>query len=319
MIDLPKLEELNLEGKNVLLRGDFNVDNGSNIRVDSIRNTVNLVRSKGAIKIKVIGHTETDYDLASQLRNEFPGVEFDSGLRNNPGEKDNSTEFAQQLAIGWNVYINEAFSASHREHASIVSLPRVIKSQGGDVGFGSRFIQEIENLSKVFNNPKRPVIMVISGIKEDKLYYVEPFSGFADKILIGGRLPDLINRGISNFQIPSPNNKLVVADLNQDNEDITIHSIEKFEEEIKPAGTIVVSGPLGKFEEEGHRQGTDRVFKAVAANKEAFKVAGGGNTESALNLLKVWDQFNWVSVGGGAMLEFLAKGTLPGIEALVRS
>ena len=88
-----------------------------------------------------------------------------------------------------------------------------------------------------------------------------------------------------------------------------------FEKEIKAAGTIVVSGPLGKYEEEGHRQGTERVFKAVVGS-EAFKVAGGGDTEKAINMLGLSDKFNWISVGGGAMLEFLVNKTLPGIEVL---
>jgi phosphoglycerate kinase len=110
--------------------------------------------------------------------------------------------------------------------------------------------------------------------------------------------------------------KVVVAKLMPDKEDITINSIEKFEEEIAKAKTILVAGPIGKYEEEGHRQGTQRVFTAVA-NSNAYKVAGGGDTEEALTTCSVRDKFDWVSVGGGAMLEYLAKGTLPGIEALV--
>ena len=79
---------------------------------------------------------------------------------------------------------------------------------------------------------------------------------------------------------------------------------------------MVVSGPLGKYEEEGHRAGTKQVFEKVIANKEEFKVAGGGSTQEAITLLGLTEGFNWISVGGGAMLEFLIKKTLPGIEAL---
>lgn len=312
MDGLPTIDNLYFDEKNVLVRGDFNVDDGNNPRVDSIRNIINFLRSKNTYEIKVIGHTETDYNLAAQLQSEFSDVEFDSGLRSDSGEKENSIEFARKLAEGWDVYINEAFSASHREHASIVALPKLIKENGGQVAIGMRFQEEIENLSKIFNNPKTPVVMVISGAKEDKLSYVEAFSKFADKILIGGRLPDVIQS--TNYQLPTTD--VLVADLIADKEDITIHSIEKFEEEIKNAGTIVVSGPLGKFEDEGHRQGTERIFKAVVGNKEAFKVAGGGDTEEAISVLAISDKFNWISVGGGAMLEFLANSTLPGIDAL---
>ena len=77
-------------------------------------------------------------------------------------------------------------------------------------------------------------------------------------------------------------------------------------------------GPLGKFEDEGHRQGTERVFKAIAITS-AFKVAGGGETLMAIKFLDLESKFNWLSVGGGASLEFLAKGTLPGIKALIKS
>lgn len=312
MNNLPKATELDFDGKSVLIRGDFNVNDAGNLRADSIRDIVNLVKSKGPKRIKVIGHTETDFDLAAQLKSEYSDVEFDSGLRNNPGEKENSEEFARQLADGWDIYINEAFSASHREHASIVGVPRHIKNMGGSVGVGMRFFAETQNLSRVFYEPIKPVIMVISGVKEDKLSYIESFSKFADKILIAGRLPEIIRIGDLHF----PDEKVKIADLIQDKEDITMHSVERFEEEIGRAGTIVVSGPIGKFEDEGHRQGTERVFKAVVSNTNAFKVAGGGNTEKALDVLGVAEGFNWVSVGGGAMLDYLANGTLPGIETI---
>lgn len=312
MLDLPGVGGINFEGKNVLVRGDFNVTDDTNPRVDSIRNIISLLKSKNSARIKVIGHTETEFNLGEKLRSEFPDVEFDGDLRSNPGEKGNDIDFAKKLAEGFNVYVNEAFSVSHREHASIVNLPKTIKEQGGEVYVGQRFLQEIESLDKVLHDANKPVIMVISGVKEDKLAYIEKFAKFADKILIGGRLPDIIQS--TNYQLPSTN--VVVADLIMDREDITIHSIEKFEEEIKTAGTIVVSGPIGKFEDEGHRLGTERVLKAVSENESAFKVAGGGDTEEALEVLGLTGGFSWISVGGGAMLEYLANGTLPGIEAV---
>jgi phosphoglycerate kinase len=316
MFDLPTVDKLNFEGKNVLVRGDFDVESGVNPRADSIREIVRYLQEKNSAKIKVIGHTETEYDLAEELQSEFPGVEFDSNLRKNPGEKENSVEFAESIATGWNVYLNEAFATSHRNHASIVSLPKVIKNHGGGVGVGLRFEREIEHLEKVLDNPKRPLIMVISGIKEDKLPYIEVFSKFADKTLVGGLLPEFREKLMGDGPQMPDEGKIIWADLNPDKEDITIHSIEEFEKDIQLAGTIVVSGPLGKFEDEGHQLGTGRVFKAVAENTQAFKVAGGGDTEVAISLLQLNSGFDWISVGGGAMLEFLAHTTLPGIEAL---
>ena len=125
-------------------------------------------------------------------------------------------------------------------------------------------------------------------------------------------MPELINE---NPKSEARNPKLVIAQLLPDKEDITINSIEKFEKEIENAGTIVVGGPVGKYEDEGHRQGTERVFKKIA-DSNAFKVVCGGDSESAIRLFNLVDKFNWISVGGGAALEFLTKGTLPGIEAL---
>ena len=101
----------------------------------------------------------------------------------------------------------------------------------------------------------------------------------------------------------------------QDKEDITLNSIERFEKEIGKAKTIVLAGPMGKYEVEGHMQGTERIFTAVA-NSNTYKVTGGGDSLVVIDKLGLTQKFNWVSVGGGAMLEFLAKKTLPGIEAL---
>lgn len=181
---------------------------------------------------------------------------------------------------------------------------------------GYHFIAEVENLSKVFENPKRPLTFVISGVKEDKLPFVAEFEKFADKVLVGGRLPDYMgDEKLVSVRTRGESEKVIVGNLIMDKEDITIHTIERFEKEVAKSAMTVVSGPLGKYEDEGHRQGTERVFKAVAESG-AFKIAGGGDTEAALNLLNLEKEFDWLSVGGGAMLEFLSKRTLPGIKAL---
>ncbi len=159
-------------------------------------------------------------------------------------------------------------------------------------------------------------MILISGCKEDKLCYIEPFEKIADKVLVGGRLPDYLgDEKLISVRSRGESDKLIVGNLIMDKEDITLHTIERFIEEVEKAKTIVVSGPLGKFEDEGHRQGTEGVFKAISESG-AYKIAGGGDTEKALNLLGLQDRFDWVSVGGGAMLEFLSKRTLPGLEAL---
>src|SRR3989344_8823200 len=120
-MSLITVKDINFSGKNVLVRGDFDVDDRDNPRTESVRQIVKWLIEQKAEKIKVIGHTETRYPVVVDLRGEFPGAEFDDGLRKNPGEKENSEEFAAQLAQGWDVYINEAFATSHRKHASIVA------------------------------------------------------------------------------------------------------------------------------------------------------------------------------------------------------
>ncbi len=316
MIDLPTADVLDFEGKRALVRADLEYTSKESPRGKATDGIVEYLKKHGATKIKLIGHKGIP-----EMVSWWSCVEVSYDIRADKRELENSFEMADELSSGWDIFVNESFAESHREYTSVNALPKLMKSKNLPVCLGLRFSEEIENLSKIFNDPKRPVIMVISGVKEDKISYIESFSKFADKILIGGRLPQYLEsdeqKAISRaWPFSTVSDKLIVADLIQDNEDITIHSIERFEEEIKRAGTIVVSGPLGKFEEEGHRQGTDRVFKAVVANKEAFKVAGGGNTEAAISMLEISDRFDWISVGGGAMLEFLAKGTLPGIEAL---
>jgi 3-phosphoglycerate kinase len=100
-----------------------------------------------------------------------------------------------------------------------------------------------------------------------------------------------------------------------DKEDITLNTIDRFSKEIKQAKTIVLAGVLGKYEDEGHRMGTEKIFSAVATT-DAFKIVGGGDSLEAILMYHLEDKFSWISVGGGAMLDFISKKTLPGIEAL---
>jgi phosphoglycerate kinase len=315
VIDLPKIEDLNLRGKRVIVRADldFNPKETQNLRFTSLILTLNLIKEKQG-NIVLIGHRgrpggKIDEALSLKPFDEIFskwGAKVEENLRFDPGEEANDFEYAKKLASLGEVYVNEAFGASHREHASIVGLPKLLPHAAG-----LRFVLETENLSKVLENPKRPIVILISGIKKDKIDYIGPFSEFADKILIAGRLSEYLQS--TDFRLPTT--KDLVADLLPDKEDITINSIERFEKEIKSAGTIVLAGPVGKFEEDGHLLGTKRVFEAIAKSS-AFKVAGGGDTEKAIEVLGLDKEFDWISVGGGAMLEFLAKGTLPGIEAL---
>jgi len=344
-MDLPDISSLDLKEKRVLLRADLDVDPSADdsLRLDVLKPTVDQIFEKGATCVILLGHMgrPKGEDKSMSLSLVRPEVErilgkevffIDSwdfsfiterikessnqklflleNLRFHPGEEANDDTFSKYLSLLGDAYINEAFADSHRKHASIVGIPKFLTH-----AYGSRFLAEIEHLSKIFINPERPVVSVISGLKEDKLNYIERFSGFSDKILIGGRLPLYVEEKFSGIKDIGGGEKVIVADLTADKEDITIHSIEKFENEINKAKTVLLSGPLGKFEDQGHRLGTQRIFASII-NSKTFKVAGGGDTEKAISLLGMVQGFNWISVGGGAMLEYLADKTLAGIEAL---
>lgn len=305
-MQLPRLEDLPVSGKKVLMRADLDTE----YRLQALIPTLDYL-FKNKAEIILLGHKGRPGGKAAEdlslkpLEERFHKwqVQLEENLRFDPGEEANDESFVRQLAEKGDVYVNEAFGASHRKHASVVTLPKLLPHAAG-----FRFQKEVENLSRVFENPKRPVLVIIGGSKKDKLDYVEDFKKFADKILIAGRLPEYLQE--------VSDEKLLIANLLSDKEDITIRSIEKFEEEIAKAGTLVVSGPMGIFEEEGHRQGTERVLRAVT-DSLAFKIAGGGETQNAIFSFGFKDKFDWISVGGGAMLEFLAKRTLPGIQALL--
>ena len=316
---MPNVTDLNVAGKKVLLRLDLDTDSDPNdLRIKASEETLNYLKDKGS-KIIIIAHKgrpDGKIEDGLSLKSFQPifdkwGATVEENLRFDPGEEGNDPEFAKKLASLGDVYVNEAFASSHREHASIIGVPKLLPHAAG-----FRFEKEIENLSKVFDEPKHPVIFLLSGVKEDKLSYLEGIKKIADKVLIGGRLPDFLgDEKLVSVRSRGEDEQVIIGNLTMDKEDITLNTIDRFIEEIKKAKTIVVSGPLGKYEDEGHRQGTERVFKAVAASG-AFKVAGGGDTEKAISLLAISDKFSWISVGGGAMLEFLTKRTLPGIEAL---
>jgi len=331
MFNIPKLQESDVQDKRVIVRLDFDVPEGDYSRIEASRETLDYLLQKNC-KLRLIGHKgrpcgkkveELSLKGVSQKVSEFLSREvlfsedledkdadivvFEN-LRFEEGEEANDEEFSKKLSLLGDFFVNEAFAVSHRAHASIVGIPKYLKHAAG-----IRFAQEIEHLLKIIENPERPLIFVISGLKEDKLEMIRDIKNYADKVLVGGKLPEYFGKSSVSDLIDE---KLVVAELNPDKEDINLNSIERFVEEIQKAKTIVLAGVIGKYEDEGQRLGTRRVFEAVA-NSQSYKVAGGGDTEAALTIFGLTSKFDWISVGGGAMLEFLAKKTLPGIDALL--
>jgi len=329
-MDLPKFTEEDIKEKRVVVRADLDVGGKIDISERRLNILVDLLEkiSGTAKTITILGHrgrpegkkqeslnlkqvSKTVEEMLSKKIGPAKMKDLEmhmmDNLRFNKGEEKNDEEYAKHLAEGYDVYINEAFAVSHRNHASVVSLPKFLKSFAGP-----HFIREIENLKKVVDSSQKPLVFVISGVKNGKVAILESLKNRADKVLVGGRLPDYIHDESPLRKDP----KFVIANLIADKEDITVNSIEAFNKEIKKAGTIVLSGPLGKFEEGSHVQGTKQIFESIAGCS-ALKIAGGGETEEALNMLKLEGSFDWISVGGGAMLEFLSEGSLPGLEALI--
>src|SRR3989344_1843126 len=219
---LPVVSSLDVGGKNVLVRGDLDVDDRDNPRTESVRQIVKWLIERRAEKIKVIGHTETQYPVVVDLRREFGEIEFNDGLRKNLGEKADSEEYAARLAEGWDVYVNEAFATSHRKHASIDALPRLMASQGKQVSIGLRFEKEIEMLSQVWDKPGKR-ILVIGGVKvEEKEKFAETMKDKFAAILKGGLLPGV--------------------ELRPDGLDISDKSMKEYVETIGTAEVILAAG-----------------------------------------------------------------------------
>lgn len=224
-------------------------------------------------------------------------------LRFHEGEEKNDINFAKELSKMGDIYVNDAFGASHRTHASIVGIPKFLPAFAGLL-----LEAEVKNLKKIIENPGRPLVGVFGGAKIDtKLPVIKKFLKIADYVLIGGKIAKEVNFGSEN---------LVVAKLQDNGFDLKEESINDFKKIISQAKTIVWNGPLGYFEKQEYEKGTKEVAKAISENKKCFKLAGGGETLYAIFKYNLENNFNFLSTGGGAMLDFLAYGNLPGIEVL---
>lgn len=304
----------------VLVRADLDVpiENGKildTFRLDCLLPTLRLLQEKQA-KIIICGHLgRPDGKYVEELSTKHLKSYFDEklgegnyeileNLRFNPDEEENSEEFSQELANYADIYVNESFANSHREHASIVGVARILPSYAG-----LRLFEEVEVLSKVLKKADRPLVAIIGGAKiETKKPVIQKFLEISDKVLVGGRL------GLD-WKEQIPQNLLLPVDYAGEDKDIGPETIKLFSEEISKAKAIVWAGPLGMFEEEAFGNGTREIGNDIV-NSQAFSVVGGGDTVSALQKFGILEKFNFVSTGGGAMLEFLVKGNLPGLEAL---
>ena len=363
------LKTRDLKAKFVLVRADFNVPikNGKvadDNRLRAAVPTLEYLRARGA-KVLVMSHlgrkgTETLAPVARALdlhiKVGFSKLIFDEkrfvampngsimlleNLRRHEEEEKNDKKFAQRLAALADVYVNDAFSASHRAHASVVGVPKCLPSFAG-----LAFAKEYEELAKVLK-PPRPFLVILGGAKFDtKLPALFKLLPKADTVFIGGALAhalwrklgyelgkSLVDRGPKGLSLVLKNKKVILpADVvvknlsgrvvkkpeevrRQDNiQDAGPATIQMLSTKAETAKFILWNGPLGNFEK-GFSQGTEALAVAIGRTR-AHSIVGGGDTVAAIERGRLAKNFSYLSTSGGAMLEFIAHGTLPGIRAL---
>ncbi|MBX4189130.1 phosphoglycerate kinase [Candidatus Parcubacteria bacterium] len=331
---LPTIKDIqDLEDKRVLVRVDWSVPlvNGeveSEYQIKESLPTIEYLQDRGA-KVIIATHLEHEEDSIESLRKYVPeGAEILDNLRKKPGEKANDEAFAKELASLADIYVNDAFPVSHRAHASVVGVPKFIP---GYLGFGIE--KEIENLSRAFN-PEHPFLFILGGAKFDtKLPLINKFLHIADTVFVGGALAnnffrdqgmDIKKSYVSEGAFPTKElwdtGKIMLPEDYAWKEERIVDAgpktIEALKEKIDQSETILWNGPLGEYEK-GAQEWTLALAKVLSESGKKV-IVGGGDTLAAIRELNLFDKFFFVSTGGGAMLDFLANETLPGIEALKR-
>jgi phosphoglycerate kinase len=367
---VPTLEDLPpIEGKRVLMRADFNVPIRDGVITDDLRiraalptiewllgqaaqvtACTHLGRPKGAPDPKY-----SVEPVRARLAELAPGVEMLDNLRFDPGEEADDPTFEAKLVDGFDAYVNDAFGASHRAHASIVGPPRTLPSAAG------RLLQrEVEVLLAVREKPLRPFVAILGGAKvSDKLGVIDALLRIADHLLIGGGMcftflaaqgngvgaslleedqidtcRTLLGESGDRIHLPSditalgPAGRLFEPEAGGEvrqlgtslpdgwiGADVGPGTAAEFGDVIAEARTVLWNGPMGVFEDPRFEAGTRAVATAVAESR-GFTVIGGGDSAAAAAQFGVADRIDHVSTGGGASLELIEHGDLPGLEAL---
>ncbi len=383
------VRDAEVAGRRVLVRLDLNVPLADgriedDTRIRAAVPTVELLRERGARSI-LVSHLDRPqgFDPALSMRPvgarlaELLGTEVEQAgavageeaealasrlgdgdvmlLENSrfePGETKNDPELARSLADLAELYVNDAFGAAHRAHATTVGVAKLLPAKAGLL-----LEAEIEHLTAIAEDPARPLTMILGGAKvSDKIGVIERFIELADRILIGGAMcftffraleipigDSLVEeegvrlaaaaleraRGRCDLQLPQD---LVLADgFAEDAErresegvevpdgwmglDIGPRTARAYAQAVAAAGTVFWNGPMGAFELKPFAAGTRAVAEAVA-EAPGTTVVGGGDSVAALQQFGLADRVDWLSTGGGATLELLEGKELPGVEAL---
>lgn len=386
------VDEMDLAGQKVIARFDFNVPLNSDgqitdpTRVDRALPTIRLIleqrpktlvlmshlgRPKGQVKKEFSLEPVATY-LASALKEDVVLTEscLDQGiktllelpktkiillenLRFHPEETNNDIEFARRLSTYGDIYVNDAFGAAHRKHASTYGINQYFKNKSCG---GLLLKKEIQALEKVVQNPQSPFCAIVGGAKvSDKIKVIESLLTEVDNLLIGGAMayPFLkaqghnvgnslcsdedvnLARGIlkqkSAAKISLPIDHIVAnqfdAPEGHNTSDVEIEDDKMgldigqqtralYKSKIASAKTVLWNGPMGIFEKEQFAAGTFAVAQGLADLEDGFTLVGGGDSVSAVNKSGLAPKMSHVSTGGGASLEFIENGSLPGINAL---
>jgi len=388
---IPAMQDFDFENKKVLVRVDFNVplDEDGNVkddeRITAALPTIKFLIKKNA-KVILMSHLgrpkgevieklkmddvakklselldkeviKLDDCIGEQVREKVNAMKNQEvvmleNLRFHAEEEENNEKFARGLASLADVYVNDAFSNSHRNHASMTTITRFLPSYAGFL-----FEREMTMLTRIMYNPKKPFIVIIGGAKPDKIDVIRNLLNIADKIMIGGVLANTFlkamgaNIGNSRFDPESVNDakillaqskgKIVlpidafVAKSLEGGENSRIAKIDKitddcmigdigpdtialYKKTLKSANMVVWIGPLGAFEYEKFEEGTHEIALFLSGLKTNV-IIGGGDSAAAIKQLGLESNITYISTSGGAFLQFLSGKKLPAVKALEES
>ena len=393
-MSIRRVDQLELKGKRVFIRVDFNVPQDEKGQItDDTRillslPTIRFVMERGGKAIlashlgRPKGKIDPKFSLApvaerlSQrlgkkvvLASDCVGEEVEKqvkamnggdvilleNLRFHTEEEKNDEAFSKALASLCEVYVNDAFGAAHRAHASTEGMTRFVKI----VAAGFLMMKEIENLEKVLGNPQKPYVAILGGAKvSDKIGVIQKLLEKVNTLLIGGGMAytflkaagiqvgkslveedhlgfaaDLMNEAKGKVKLALPEDHVAAERMDVQARrqivkngaipsdwmclDIGPETVQVFSAQIQGAKTIFWNGPMGVFEMEPFSHGTFAIARSVAQSS-AFSIVGGGDSVAAVNQAGVAEKISHLSSGGGASLEFLEGRKLPGIEALRR-
>ncbi|MBM2830056.1 MAG: phosphoglycerate kinase [Gammaproteobacteria bacterium] len=390
MFELIKISDLDLSGKRVLIREDYNVPiKDGRVEDDTrIRASLPAIRQilDAGAKIIIMSHLgrpkEGAYDkkyslapvaacLSKLLGREIPlikewldGVDLKlndivlcENVRFQAGEKANDDDLARRMAALCNVYVNDAFATAHRTQASTYGVAKYAPVACA----GPLLIAELKALSRVLKKPAKPLIAIVGGSKvSTKLTVLESLSEKVDQLIVGGGIANTFLKAVGHnignslcehelvdaakkilkttkqrgSDIPLPTDVVCAKEFNEKAE-ATVKMIDEVEDNdlimdvgpqtaahiaklVGQAATIVWNGPLGVFEFDQFSNGT-RILAEAIANSNAYSIAGGGDTLSAISRFGITEKISYVSTGGGAFLEFLEGKKLPAVSILEES